>query len=259
MQLRSAAFALCVVLSACSEQPPATDNTLEIAKPKAGLEQAKPSQNYDFKEGEIYGYIAAVSDEEKKTGKAAGDVLTFKYLGDANGITRLKSLSPNGSEVANYECATPCVAIKVLRGGEVVDRIAYTPDSVIGSVFEDAMNGHLAAARDKLRAAAPAAASWQGEYKGTFEGEANGVVGIKETGSTLAVSIGIGAPSCAGGIEFKAPKPSGSTLVHRMPEDEGGNQCSIKITRDGRRLTVAEDECFYHHGAQCSFNGEASR
>jgi hypothetical protein len=115
-----------------------------VATPTVAAPQPPPppSHRYSFKEGDAYGYIAAVSEEDRKRGKAAGDVLMFRYAGFWDNEFHLEELNANGDIVGVDTCAKPCVAIKSYEGGQI-DRVAYNPDSVIGAAFDDAMSGRL--------------------------------------------------------------------------------------------------------------------
>jgi hypothetical protein len=105
--------------------------------------RAVPTHNWEFKEGDVYGYIAAVSEEDRKRGKAAGDVIMYRYAGIQNGAYHLELVRDDGTIESTAACVRPCVAIKVYSGAGM-QRIAYNPSSIIGAAFEDAMNGRLA-------------------------------------------------------------------------------------------------------------------
>lgn len=92
-------------------------------------------------------YVAAVSEEESKQGKSAGEVVIFRYLGQRNGVHRLENVTDGGQTVGVSECASPCKVIKTTRPSGSVDRIGYSPTSVIGSAFEDAFAGRLVRAK----------------------------------------------------------------------------------------------------------------
>jgi hypothetical protein len=100
---------------------------------------ARPSHRYDLKEGTTYTYVVGLSEEERKSGKAAGDALTFRYFGKVDGEHIVALLSDDGTVLSRSRCAEPCVVIKRQNGS----KIAYSPDSVIGAVFGDAIAGHL--------------------------------------------------------------------------------------------------------------------
>jgi hypothetical protein len=106
--------------------------------------------NYVEEEDGIYSYIAAVSEEDKKRGKAAGDVLLFVFRGVSNGKYLISQVDDSGNTITDSECGKPCRVIKTYYGQTVVRR-EFTPESVIGSAFEDALNGRMKV----KRAAAP--------------------------------------------------------------------------------------------------------
>jgi hypothetical protein len=245
---------LASALVSCSSRADDQRNEFNVDENLTTTEVA-PQHRYDFKEGRTYGYISAVSEEDQKKGKAAGDVSTFTYQGNEGSVYRLALVDPKGVQLARYECTKPCVAIKAYWANGDVQRIAYNPDSVIGSVYQDAMNGFLEPVREPMK---PTPSAWAGEYNGTFEG-ATGTVTIKDRGDQLAVEIGIGAERCSGGIDFTAPLPAGGMLIKRLPPDDSGNRCTITLTREGRALGIDEDGCSYYHGAECSFNGAVTR
>ncbi len=115
-----------------------------------------PTHNYAFVEGDLYGYIAAISENDRKAGKRAGDVLTFRYAGYWDGQYNLEQVDDAGNIVAVSTCGKPCIAIKDYSARSM-RRIAYDPASIIGSAMEDAMNGRLKRKkREQARQAPPA-------------------------------------------------------------------------------------------------------
>lgn len=102
--------------------------------------------HFDEQEGETYFYASAVSEEDKKKGKAVGSVVNFRYLGEIGGVHKIASVDDTGRALLRYECSTPCKIIKRTFHGQT-ERIPYDPQSVIGAAFEDALNGSLRAAR----------------------------------------------------------------------------------------------------------------
>lgn len=143
-----------------SEKVPPTSTQSYLAEPPAissGKEQ--PSQkpvekpaplpivkpNYDFAEDGAYGYISAVSEEDRRKGIAVGDVSLFRYLGKSEGLHRLQHVNDAGLVTGNYECASACVAIKAYRNDGSMQRVPYNPGSIIGAAFADAIAGRLKA------------------------------------------------------------------------------------------------------------------
>lgn len=111
-----------------------------------------PEHNYSFVEGDVYGYIAAVSEEDRKQGKAAGDVVQYRYAGYWEDEYHLELLNSAGDIIGVDTCRRPCVAIKQYYGGRM-ERLAYNPQSIVGAAFEDVFNGQL---KVKRRKAVPA-------------------------------------------------------------------------------------------------------
>jgi hypothetical protein len=122
--------------------PAATDTP--AADPTAATAPRPAGHHWRFKEGLEYGYESEVSENEKKAGQAAGDVLMFRYLGEKDGVYTIRAESD--SEVANYSCANPCELIKeVMRDplGVHSFRRPYAPNSVVGGALADAFSGEL--------------------------------------------------------------------------------------------------------------------
>lgn len=105
---------------------------------------APETHNYDFAEDGAYGYVSAVSEENRKRGIAIGDVLLFRYLGKSDGLYRIQWLNDSGQIIGYYECSRQCRAIKSYSGG-AMRRIPYNPTSMVGAAFEDAFLGKLRA------------------------------------------------------------------------------------------------------------------
>ena len=106
--------------------------------------RALASHNYDSKDGLVYSYIAAVSEEDRKKGKAAGDVVSFAYLGRRDGKYVLAQIGVNDSILGYSSCPRPCRVITYGDGSKV----GYTEDSIIGSAFADAIAGRLVQAEE---------------------------------------------------------------------------------------------------------------
>jgi hypothetical protein len=102
--------------------------------------------HFDDQEGDTYFYASAVSEEDKKKGKAVGGVVNFRYLGESGGVHKIASVDDRGRALLRYECPTPCRIIKRTFDSEI-ERIPYDPQSVIGAAFEDALNGSLRVTR----------------------------------------------------------------------------------------------------------------
>ena len=102
----------------------------------------KPVHNYDFREGDTYGYEAALSEEDRKKGNAARDVVIYRYVGLIEGKHTLEALSADGTISSVSQCAPNCHAIRTWAGGQSYVR-AYDHSSIMGAAMEDAINGRL--------------------------------------------------------------------------------------------------------------------
>ena len=139
------AFACCAAcLGSCGQKSEAPTSPLSSDGAGGGIFGESASSvlrhNYVEREGGAYYYVTAVSEEDKKKGVGTGAVIGFRFSGiSKDGIYYLEQLSDNGRNVSSYSCSKPCVIIKQQSGG----RIAFNPDSVIGSAFVDALSGQL--------------------------------------------------------------------------------------------------------------------
>jgi len=226
---------------------------------------------FDEEDHGTYYYIADISEENRKKGKAVGDVIGFRYLGkNDQGEHVLLQVTDDGSPIGKAYCTDPC---KIIRTGS--RRMGFSADSIIGAAFEDAINGHLKEFGAKKMGASSAptgpddedtgspiageASLWPGRYTGTFEGGADGDVAIAASSpGKLRVSISVGSAGCAGEVSGLAAI-NASQVILRKPSDESGNQCNVTLFRRGDRVDVSESACTYFHGAACSFNGVVRR
>ena len=101
-----------------------------------------PTQHFDTKEGEVYIYQSALSEDDKNAGKATPNLVGFKYLGEDAGVHTLQLLDPQDDPMGKASCSNPCKFIKMTVNG-TTQRMAYSEDSLIGSAFQDAFNGLL--------------------------------------------------------------------------------------------------------------------
>jgi hypothetical protein len=151
MPLLIAAAASASLVSACDDSTSRDDSysTVEAATPSAPVVKTPealpdrpplPDHNYDERRGWNYYYVAAISDEDRAKGRAAGEVLVYQYLGlNDDGHHVLASMRTNGTVSHTASCSSPCRIIDFSYGGNS----AYTPQSIIGAAFQDAMRGKL--------------------------------------------------------------------------------------------------------------------
>jgi hypothetical protein len=129
----------CLMISACSETTPGSETT-ETEKAEV------PAPNFKGKEGTNYIYVAAVSEDDKAAGKATGDVVMIRYMGEKDGMHTVELVDDDESALVSAECANPCQFVK-MRAGPKVERVEFSPDSLVGAAFEDAFAGHLEVAK----------------------------------------------------------------------------------------------------------------
>lgn len=144
-------IALLVAIGGCSSPAPTVSQTNLSTNfaDRPGLsenlvEPRRPSTPPNFAESEnwTYHYVTAVSDEDREKGRALGDIVSYQYRGMRNGRHVLASVDDDGAVLGESECSDPCRII-TSRHGRRTRRLPYDNGSVIGSAFEDAMNGHL--------------------------------------------------------------------------------------------------------------------
>jgi hypothetical protein len=140
-------------IGACSKAPERAafnvDENLTTTDFNQTSAAAIPTPNYDDSEGDRYFYVAAVSEEDQKKGKAVGDVTTIRFLGERDGVYRLELIGPSGQHLATSECKKPCRVTKTVWSDGSVSRGGFNAGSILGSAFEDAFNGFLTVANGR--------------------------------------------------------------------------------------------------------------
>jgi len=132
-----------LVLATCGESSDNTMNVDNLVVDNLVVNDVSVTiPNYAEEEDGVYSYIAAISEEDKQKGKAAGSVVRFAFRGVQDGNYVLSLVDDAGETVSDSECGKPCRIIKSRFGDSIVRR-EYTPDSMIGAAFQDALNGHL--------------------------------------------------------------------------------------------------------------------
>lgn len=138
MQVRLCGVLIAVAVSGCSNEAPVNSTAADLQQT---AEVLTPQPRYDDSENGIYFYASSVSEEDKKKGRAVGDVVGFRYLGqESSGRYKIGMTDDAGAVIFRYSCASPCKIIKNMSSGE---RIPFDNESIIGAAFEDAINGLL--------------------------------------------------------------------------------------------------------------------
>lgn len=128
-----------LMTAACSENSSPSDNVME---------RQEVSHNYRIKEGQNYGYVSGISDEDRANGKAASELHLFRYLGEKDGVHTIQQVEEDGSVLLTASCSDPCQFMK-LKAGSETERVEYNPDSLGGAVMQDALTGQLEVADAK--------------------------------------------------------------------------------------------------------------
>jgi hypothetical protein len=148
---RVALASICILILGACNKSEASDNLMNvddltvdnlIVNDTSATDTAIPGPNYAEEENGTYSYIAAVSEEDQKRGRAAGNVLRYVFRGVSRGVYRISLVDDYGRPISDSECTKPCAVIKTYGGGTVVRR-GFTPESLIGAAFQDALNGYM--------------------------------------------------------------------------------------------------------------------
>jgi hypothetical protein len=248
-------LALTAALAACSAETSEED----APEQNVGLRNVPISQsevsppNYDEKEGDTYLYVAAVSEEDRKAGRSAGNVVMFRYLGEANGTFRIASVGESGKQFGVSTCPRQCKVIKTTWSDGSVRRLGYDPASVIGSAFEDAFNGHLQAAKGGAEPPSLSAKSPQANAGGdgatviprAFVGEWNtdpGACGTGLSDTRLRIESGrLRFYESDGDVRDVTVHNSRSVTVNASFSGEGqtwNDTVQMTLSRSGNELTI---------------------
>jgi hypothetical protein len=111
---------------------------------------APQNHNYAMVDNGTYGYERALNEDDIKQGKAAKSLLMMRYVGSKNGtyvILILGQDADNPSSIDRVSCQAPCKYAKseTMVGDEIVrtETLPANPDSIMGAMLEDAVNGQL--------------------------------------------------------------------------------------------------------------------
>ncbi|WP_043632725.1 hypothetical protein [Chromobacterium haemolyticum] len=100
--------------------------------------QAEPAHHYVLEDNGMYGYQSALTEEDQKKGRSAGDVVMILYLGKKNDLETIAL----GNDIIT--CKTPCEyakSVSILTNRQ--EFVHATPTSLLHAMFEDAANGVL--------------------------------------------------------------------------------------------------------------------
>lgn len=217
-----------------SDKPP-TSNSL------ADLQASH--HNYAERDGDLYMYITAVSDEEKAKGRATGDVLIYRYQGREGRVHILNQVDDGGDLVARLECTEPCRIIKMKVGSEI-SRIPHNSDSVVGSAFDDAINGNLEPAKPTKKAQVTEGTP-SGTIPAAFVGEWNDVPADCGTGNNdSALSItptGMRFYESSGTVKSVEVRESRAATVTLAMTGEGESWTTtlqLQVSASGDAITI---------------------
>lgn len=117
----------------------AAEPAVPVSEPNNVPPPARPAHHYDSKDGVRYSYVAAISEDDRKAGKAAGSVYTFAYLGKRGEKHVMVRAAADGRAMGEVYCSNPCRVISYPDG----EQIEYNEGSIIGAAFADALAGRL--------------------------------------------------------------------------------------------------------------------
>jgi hypothetical protein len=108
-----------------------------------------PAHNYVMKDGMKYGYPAAISEDARRAGQVAENLIMAMFAGEKNG--RFQAHIIDGLTISALECERPCEYLKVMTYVDIdgippqvrVEHIAAAPGSIGRMIMEDAINGEL--------------------------------------------------------------------------------------------------------------------
>ncbi len=101
---------------------------------------------------------------------------------------------------------------------------------------------------EKISANNEITGSWHGEFEG---GE--GAMEVVPAGENFHVQLSLSTPSgCVGSFDGIGSLTANVLALIKKENDE---TCSIKIEFSGNAAEIQENNCYFYHGAQCSFDG----
>lgn len=107
---------------------------------------AAPKHFYAMKEGHMYAYEEALSEEDKAKGLAAKELTMYAYAGSKEDKHQVFQL--NDDFITVFECGEPCEFLKMMlftKDGDYLETDSFRigPNMTIAKVLQDAKNGFL--------------------------------------------------------------------------------------------------------------------
>lgn len=137
----------CMLIDAATERLACWDDLgRRIASDALAQAQAQQRQpHYVLREDTAYGYEPALTDDDRRQGVAAKDLVMFRYAGERAGVHQVISGTRDVTLV--FMCSMPCdyVTLRAYARGELAQtsRLAAQPDMLARQALEDAAAGHL--------------------------------------------------------------------------------------------------------------------
>lgn len=146
MRKTSLILSMVLAVTACSQKEASAPVAPPVPiAPVAQQAPALPTHFYAIKDGDEYGYEAALSENARQSGQVATHLRMFSYLGQKDGAYQVMLKNNDIRTVA--ECSSPCEFAKIytFSGTKFIEKtiLKLTPESILNLVFQDAM-------RDKL-------------------------------------------------------------------------------------------------------------
>lgn len=135
----------CMLIDAATERLACWDDLGRRIASDA-LAQAQPRQpHYALREGTAYGYEPALTDDDRRQGVAAKDLVMFRYAGERAGVHQV--ISGTRDVTLAFTCAMPCdyVTLRAYDRGVLAQtsRMAAQPGMLARQALEDAAAGLL--------------------------------------------------------------------------------------------------------------------
>lgn len=121
---------------------------LELQQAGIAPQQASIDHYYSMRDGYLYGYEQAISQNDIEQGRAANTLLMFRYSGLKDGVYQVYTKDDALDVITVMECTNPCDFLKIITHVKHLDKpkvehMRMTPGTIAELVFYDAMNGKL--------------------------------------------------------------------------------------------------------------------